>query len=134
MADDEKRHDHKKQAAKSKGKIKSRWRKPGNIINMGNRERGESFSIQVSALEAGNFRLSKSEFYIEYALSCLMIFVGHAFAEKRKKIALREYKKLLKKTREEHRQLQSSKKNDRPPLVGVSRVSDTAAIFEQVCI
>lgn len=56
---------------------------------------------------------------------------GHAFAEKRKKIALREYKKLLKKTREEHRQLQSSKKNDRPPLVGVSRVSDTAAISEQ---
>ena len=62
------------------------------------------------------------------------VFVGHAFAEKRKKIALREYKKLLHKTSEEHRQLQSSKKNDRPPLIGVSRVSDTAAMSEQVCI
>ena len=69
MADDEKRHDHKKQAAKSKGKIKSRRRKPGNILNMGNRERGESFSIQVSALEAGNFRLSKSDFYILHSLA-----------------------------------------------------------------
>ena len=43
MADDERRHDHKKKNAKSKGKTKPRSRKPGNILNMGNRERGESF-------------------------------------------------------------------------------------------
>lgn len=43
MADEERRHDHKKQTTKSKGKTKSRWKKPGNILNMGNRERGESF-------------------------------------------------------------------------------------------
>ncbi|KAL9955228.1 hypothetical protein ACROYT_G036520 [Oculina patagonica] len=59
---------HKKQTAKSKGKPNSRWRKPANLINIGNKEK------------------------------------GHAFVEKRKKIALREYKKLLKKTREEHKE------------------------------
>ena len=54
--------------------------------------------------------------------------------EKRKKIALREYKKLLKKTREEHRQLQSSEHKDRPLLTTSSRVSDVATISKQVGI
>jgi len=68
MADEEIRHGHKKQTAKFKGKIKSRWRKPEKIINMGNRERGESFSIQFRALEAANFRLDKSNLYMEHVL------------------------------------------------------------------
>jgi len=63
-----------------------------------------------------------------------LCFVGHAFAEKRRKIALREYKKLLKKTGEEQRPLQSSKKNDRPHLTGSSRVPDATLISKQVCI
>jgi len=61
MADEELRHDHKKQTAKFKGKIKSRWRKPEKMINMGNREKGESFLIQIKALKAGNFRLDNSD-------------------------------------------------------------------------
>ena len=62
-------------------------------------------------------------------------FVGHAFAEKRKKIALREYKKLLKKTREEHRQRQASENKDIPCLTGSLReIFDVASISEEVCI
>jgi len=67
---------------------------------------------------------------LEHVLA-LLCSVGHAFAEKRKKKALREYKKLLKKTREEHRQLQSSGNKDRPLLTRASRVSDAATISEQ---
>ncbi|XP_078347119.1 uncharacterized protein LOC144632364 [Oculina patagonica] len=37
---------HKKQTAKSKGKPNSRWRKPANLINIGNKEKGECFSFQ----------------------------------------------------------------------------------------
>ncbi|XP_073245046.1 uncharacterized protein [Porites lutea] len=50
---------------KPRSKSKSHRRKPQNLLNVGNREK------------------------------------GHAFVEKRKKMALREYKKLLKKTRKE---------------------------------
>ena len=66
---------------------------------------------------------------------CLLcLAVGHAFAEKRKKIALREYKKLLKKTREEHKQRQSSQNKDQPLLTRPQPVSDTATRSEeQVC-
>lgn len=69
------------------------------------------------------------------ACVCLLCFVvGHAFAEKRKKIALREYKKLLKKTREEHRERQSSQNKDQLLVTRPQRVSDTATTSEQVCI
>ena len=62
MADDEKRHDHKKQTAKSKGKIKSRWRKPGNILNMGNREKGESFPFKLVRLKLKIFAFVNQTF------------------------------------------------------------------------
>lgn len=137
MADEERRRDHKKQTAKSEGKTKSRWRKPGNILNIGNKERGECFPFQVSALEAGNLRLDKSftrSMCLPITVLHVCFAVGHAFTEKRKKIALREYKKLLKKTREEHKQRQSSENKDGPLLTRSSQVSDAATISEQVCI
>lgn len=55
MADEERRINHKKQTAKSKGKPKSRWRKPANLPNIGNKEKGESFSFYFSTPEAGNW-------------------------------------------------------------------------------
>ena len=79
MANDEKRHEHKKQTVKSKGKMKSRWKKPGKILNIGNRERGEGFSIHVTALKAGNFRLCKSDFYMEQACAYKLMFLEHFF-------------------------------------------------------
>lgn len=77
----------------------------------------------------------KDRLHRDHVLACFLYFVGHAFVEKRKKVALREYKKLLKKTREEHRQLQSSEHKDRPLLTTSSRVSDDAtSSIKQVCI
>lgn len=66
MADAERgkdRKSHKKETAKSKdskGKPKSRWRKPKNLINIGNKEKGECFSFQFRTLETGNWRLDGS--------------------------------------------------------------------------
>ncbi|CAH3162227.1 unnamed protein product [Porites lobata] len=65
MADEECLSKKTTTITKPRSKSKSHWRKPQNLLNVGNREK------------------------------------GHAFVEKRKKMALREYKKLLKKTRKE---------------------------------
>ena len=114
--------------------MKSRWKKPGKILNIGNRERGEGFPFTSLRLKLGIFAFVNQTFTRSMHVLAWCLIVGHAFAEKRKKIALREYKKLLRKTREERRQLQSSKKNDRPPLRGASQVSNAAVISEQVWI
>ncbi|XP_058969078.2 uncharacterized protein [Pocillopora verrucosa] len=88
MADEERRKGEKK-GTKSKGKPKFRWKKPANLLNIGNKEK------------------------------------GHAFAEKRKKMALKEYKKLLRKTREQHENRQSADNRDNPPrLQRPTRVAD----------
>lgn len=79
MADEERRQDQKK-AAKFKEKPKFRWKKPANLLRIGNREK------------------------------------GHAFAEKRKKMALKEYKKLLRKTREEDENRKSGDNRGSRPL------------------
>lgn len=45
MADEESRTNQKKQTTKSKGKSKARWRKPGNLLKIGNKEKGEHFYL-----------------------------------------------------------------------------------------
>ena len=44
MADEERKAKHK-QTKDSKGKSKTRWRKPGNLLSIGNKEKGECFDL-----------------------------------------------------------------------------------------
>ena len=131
---DEKRRNGQKITAKSKGKSKSRWKKPANLLNIGNKEKGKRFNLLFWYVrERIIFTLSRIKECVSCKSEVLYVIVGHAFAEKRKKIALKEYKKLLRKTREEHRKRQSSENKDKPLLPRPTRVSDVTTSADKVC-
>ena len=57
MADVEGRKNHGKKTTKFKGKSKAHWRKPQNLLNIGNKEKGEHFLFVVKYFKNVNWSM-----------------------------------------------------------------------------
>ena len=97
------------------GKSKPRWRNPSNFHKIGNKEKGGPLvSKRCGVVDM------RHEFFVN-RIFLLYNRLGHAFVEKRKRQALKQYRKLLRKTRNEHFSNQAADNGenilDKPALV-----------------
>ena len=97
-------------------KSKLRWRNPSNFHKIGNKEKGGPL-VSKRISDVVDLR---HEFFVN-RIFLLYNRLGHAFVEKRKRQALKEYRKLLRKTRNEHFSNQAADNSenslDKPALV-----------------